>query len=412
MMTEDPGTHALLERIAEAEPAWIDVAPAAEVVDGLQPHDLLHAGPPLAGWQEACSALRGAVAGSLVLHGAAPDVEKALSAAQTGAWRLRSSAELGVLSTFGGVIMSSTPVIVVVDRRTGRRTFAAVNEGRGKALRYGCTQPETLERVRWLHGRFATVVGAAVRDAGGFDLLPILEQALQMGDDGHSRQKAASALLLAAIAPALAALGAPSPDVVDALAFFGVNDFFFLPLAMAAAKNAIGVDPVQGSTLVTAIAFNGARAGIRVAGIDRWFTAPVPRLHGAYFGGFGPEDAGPVIGDSEIMETFGLGAFAMAAAPSLAPYVGGTVRQAAAFTDEMYGITVGEHARLRIPALDRRGAPLGIDARKVVATGIAPIFNSGIAHRDVGVGQIGAGYGRVPLACFEAAVAAIDASGG
>ena len=228
-----------LERSADVQPVWIDIARAADVVERLQQQDLLHAGPPLVGWSEACAALRGAVAGTLVLEGEAPDAHAALGIAASGRFRLRSSAELNVASTFGGVITCSTPVLVIADRRSGRRTFAAINEGRGRALRYGCTDPETLERVRWLHGRFASVVGAAVRDAGGIELSPILEHALQMGDEGHSRHKAASALLLSALAPHLVEVNAQRSDIVDALSFLGANDFFFLPLAMAAAKNVV-----------------------------------------------------------------------------------------------------------------------------------------------------------------------------
>ena len=163
---------------------------------------------------------------------------------------------------------------------------------------------------------------------------------------------------------------------------------------------------VDSSTIVTAIAFNGARCGIRVGG-GQWATAPAPPIHGAYFRGYGARDAGPVIGDSEIMEALGLGACAMAGAPALARYVGGSVAQATAFTTEMYSVTVGEHPRFRIPALDGRGTPFGIDARKVIEMGIAPVFNTGIAHREAGVGQIGAGYGRVPLECFRAALNAV-----
>lgn len=397
-----------LEGITAARPALVDIRKANEVIAGLGPHDLLHAGPPLRDWSESCGALRGAAAGTLMLAGVAARLEDALDAAGSPPWLLRSGADVDTLCTFGGVIGWNTPVFVVEDPLTGGRTFAAINEGRGAALRYGCTSTDALERLRWLQGEFADVLGAAVRSLGAVDLFACIEQALQMGDDGHSRQKASSALFLAAVAPAIAE-AAPSPRQASrVIAFLGANDFFFLPLAMAAAKNAmLAAQGNARSTLVTAIAFNGVRAGIRVGGLSGWWTAPVPPIHGSYFKGFGEPDAGPVIGDSEIMETLGLGAFAMAGAPALARYVGGTVEQATAFTRAMYGIVLAEHPRFRIAALDGRGTPLGIDVRKVVETRVAPVFNSGIAHRCMGVGQIGAGHGRVPLACFDAAAVAL-----
>jgi hypothetical protein len=397
----DAANRDALATLAAARPLLLDVRPARDVIPGLDPHDLLHAGPPLLAGDPICGALAGAVAGTLTLDGvwSTPPTSFGLPPP----WRLRSADACAALGTFGGVISSATSVFVIEDAASGTRAFSAINEGRGAALRYGSTAPQTLERMRWLNAEFAAVLGAALRQSGPIEVFPIIEQALQMGDDGHSRQKAASALFLASVAPAIAEAARSPSEASRVLGFMAANDFFFLPIAMAAAKSAMrAAEVTAGSSIVTAIAFNGARCAIRVGGSD-WSTAPVPRVYGAYFRGHDERDAGPVIGDSEIMETLGLGAFAMAGAPALARYVGGSVSQATAFTEEMYRLTVAEHARFRIPALDGRGTPFGIDARKVLASGITPVFNTGIAHRDPGVGQIGAGYGRVPLECFEAA---------
>lgn len=395
-----------LQAIAAARPALVDIGLARDVIPGFETHDLLHAGPPFLASDGHCGALRGAIAGSLLLEGVTSDAEEAAALGVPGPWRLRSADACSALGTFGGIISASSAVFVVENATTGARAFSAINEGRGAALRYGSTAPESLARMRWLDGEFARVLGAAIRRCGPIEVFPLIEQALQMGDDGHSRQKAASALFLGAVAPALAETAPGASVAARALAFLGQNDFFFLPIGMAAAKTAMrAAEGIADSTIVTAIAFNGARGGIRIAGDPSWHTAVVPPIHGAYFRGRDAADAGPVIGDSEIMETLGLGACAMAGAPALARYVGGSVAQARSFTEEMYGITAAEHAQFRIPALDGRGTPFGIDARKVVASGIAPVFNSGIAHRDPGVGQIGAGYGRVPLECFRQALA-------
>jgi len=397
----------LLALLSAARPMLVDVRQARDVIPGLGAYDLLHAGPPLVEDDAVCGALDGAIRGTLILDGAPsmPSVGSGLPSP----WRLRSADECSAVGTFGGVISSSTSVFVIEDVTSGTRAFSALNEGRGTALRYGSTAPETLERMRWLNGEFSELLGAAIRQTGAIDVFAILEHALQMGDDGHSRQKAGSALFLGAVAPALADVADSPRDASRSLTFLAANDFFFLPIAMASAKSALrAAETVPGSTIVTAIAFNGARCGIRLGG-GEWATSPVPQIHGEYFRGHDADDAGPVIGDSEIMETLGLGACAMASAPALARYVGGSVAQATAFTNEMYRITVAEHPRFRIPALDGRGTPFGIDARKVVEAGVPPVFNTGIAHRAAGVGQIGAGYGRVPLECFHTALAAVRA---
>jgi len=240
-----------------------------------------------------------------------------------------------------------------------------------------------------------------------------MAQALRMGDEMHQRNIAALSLLARVLMPHLARAGKDQDALARVAEFMAGNDQFFLNLAMAAGK--ASADPcldVAGSTVVATMARNGTDFGIRVAGLgDRWFTAPVNTPQGLYFPGFGPEDANPDIGDSAIIETIGLGGFAMAASPAVAAFVGaGGFRQAVAVTEEMAEICVGEHPRFRIPALDDRGSPVGIDVRKVVETGITPLINTGIAGRRPGTGQIGAGVVRAPLACFEQALEALAAA--
>jgi hypothetical protein len=397
-----------LEKLRRASPFLIDIRPACEVIPAIGEHDFLHAGPPLEGWHEACGSLRGAVIGTILHTGRARNIADAeIFAAESV--RLVSAHDHNALGTFGGIIDQRTPVVVVRDLSSGTFAFAALNEGRGKAMRYGSHDDVTLARLSWMETELAQMLGEAIRLAGGIDLFEIMSQALHMGDDCHSRQRAASALFVSRIAPFLCEAGFPAEDLARVFHFLWQNDFFFLPLAMAAAKSALAsVEGLPRSSLVTAMAFNGVRCGIRVSGHGaRWWTAPVPPPHGQYFQGFGPDDAGPIIGDSEITETLGLGAFAMAGAPVLARYVGGTIEEAMRFTHEMYKITSGEHPRFTIPALSFRGTPFGIDARRVVEAEIEPVFNTGIAHRLPGVGQIGAGYSRVPIACFREAMDAL-----
>ncbi|MDH3581793.1 MAG: DUF1116 domain-containing protein, partial [Hyphomicrobiales bacterium] len=339
-------------------------------------------------------------------EGRASSAEAAEAMAQSGDVRLVPASDYGVMATYGGVITRQTRLLVVENKAGGTRAFAALNEGRGKALRYGSHDPETLARYAWLEGTFAHALGDGIRASGGIDLFDILTQALHMGDDGHSRQKAASALFANAIAPFIVESCSDTATAAQVINFLCENEIFHLPLTMAAAKAALlWAEGISGSTVVTCLAANGDEWGIKVSGTgSKWFTAPVPTVQGHYFDGFGIEDASPVIGDSEIAETIGLGAFAMSGAPALARYVGGTAERATAMAEEMYEITLDEHPHFKIPALNYRGTPFGIDVQLVVERNIEPIFNSGIAHRIPGIGQIGAGFGRVPMACFEAAL--------
>ncbi len=404
--TEHANAEAL-RRLLDAAPMLVDLRPASEVISQLGERELLHAGPPLADWSEACGALHGAVAGTLVHLRQAHNIVEAEEMAAAGAFKLRSASDFNAMATFAGVITRDTPVFVVENRTAATKAYAAVNEGRGKALRYGSNDADTLARLAWLEGQFAAILSAAIGVSGGIDLFNLLGQALHMGDDGHSRQKAASALFLNAIAaPMLEVSHFSVREKAQALRFIATNDIFFLPLTMAAAKSTmVAAEGVAGSTLTTCMAANGVRFGVKISGLKGvWHTAPVPIIKGQYFSGFGPDDAGPVIGDSEIAETMGLGAFAMAAAPALARYVGGTPDEAVRLSQEMYRITLTEHPRFTIPAASYRGTPLGIDARRVAEIGVEPLFNTGIAHREPGVGQIGAGYGRAPQSCFVAAL--------
>ena len=132
-------------------------------------------------------------------------------------------------------------------------------------------------------------------------------------------------------------------------------------------------------------------------------------VNGLFFSGFSEADANPDLGDSCIVETVGLGGFAMAASPAVVGFVGaGTVAEAETYTRTMAEITVGPNPEWTMPALDMLGVPTGIDVRKVVESGIAPVINTAIAHRDPGRGQIGAGVATAPLLCFEKALKGFD----
>jgi hypothetical protein len=308
-----------------------------------------------------------------------------------------------------GATTASMPVLVVENRTAGNRAYSTINEGLGKVLRYGAYAPDVIDRLRWFRDVVGPAFGEAIRRAGGVDLRALIGQAVQMGDECHNRNRAASALLIKALAPEIAALDLAASERRRILAFAASNEHLFLNVGMAACKAALdAAHGVPDSTIVTTMARNGTDFGIRVGGLgDRWFTGPAQTPEGLYFPGFSAGDANPDIGDSAITETAGLGGFAMGGAPAVVQFVGGTPADALEYTRLMYEITLGESSAYRLPALDFRGTPTGIDVRLVVQTGILPQIDTGMAHREPGVGQVGAGLVKPPRLCFDRAFEAL-----
>jgi hypothetical protein len=307
-----------------------------------------------------------------------------------------------------GIVSASMPVWIVENTAFGNRAYATLNEGLGKVLRYGAYDEEVLTRLRWMESVLAPAMRAALDSHGPLDLGSLIAQALQMGDEVHNRNRAATSLLIRALAPHLVRTSPKADDAEAVLRFLNGNDHFFLNLSMPACKCAL--DPAAGiprSTMITIMARNGTDFGIQISALPgQWFTAPSPMVEGLYLPGFSAKNAAPDIGDSVITETAGLGGFAMAAAPAIVQFIGGSPSQALAFTRRMYEITLAEHPLYKIPILGFRGTPTGIDLAKVVETGILPVVNTGIAHREPGIGMVGAGIVRPPIECFRAALAA------
>lgn len=406
----------VLRRIQAAEPVLVDVRPAGEVIAALSgggERVVLHAGPPI-GWERMCGPLRGAVAGALVLEGWAGDLGAAEKLAASGGVTFHPNHHFGAVGPMTGITTRSMPVLVVENRAFGNRAFCTLNEGLGKVMRFGGNDAGVLARLRWLAEGLAPFLAGALRLRGGLPLRGLVARGLAMGDEMHQRNAASTGLFLREMAPWLAR-AAPAGDgegLAAALEFIAGNDQFFLNVAMALGKAV--TDPaggVDGSSIVTAMSRNGTDFGVRVSGTgEEWFTAPVEMPRGLYFPGFTEADANPDMGDSAIVETIGLGGFAMAASPAVAGFVGaGRAADALGFTQAMCEITAGRSADWTLPALDFEGVPQGIDVRKVAETGVAPVINTGIAHKRPGVGQVGAGVVRAPMGCFERALEALAA---
>ena len=396
-----------MERILGAQPMLVDVQPAGTAIPGFGDRMLLHSGPPIE-WPRMCGPVQGAAIGACLFEGWASSVEDARRLLDDGAIRFEPCHDHAAVGPMAGIVSPTMPVVVVENAADGNRAHATLNEGLGKVLRFGAYDAAVLGRMRWFASTLGPALSAILKGSGPIDLKAITAQALQMGDEGHNRNVAATSLFTRIIAPTLVeAVDRATAQAV--LAFLRGNDHFFLNLSMAACKAALDAGHgIKGSTVVTAMTRNGVDFGIRLSGTGQaWFISPVGVPDGLYFPGYGPDDANPDLGDSAITETFGIGGFAMAAAPAIVRFVGGSPADAINFTRLMERITLARNSAYGLPSLGFSGTPTGIDARRVVETGIAPVINTGIAHKEAGVGQIGAGIARAPLACFDLAVRAL-----
>jgi hypothetical protein len=390
-------------------PHLVRVGVARDVLPDLDDRMFLHAGPPVE-WRDASGPLRGALIGAMIYEGLADTPDGAERLAARGEIDLSPCHHHAAVGPMAGVVSPSMPVAIVEDGAGDGVAYSTLNEGLGKVLRYGAYSPEVIDRLRWMEHVLGPVLAAALRSRGPVDVRSLIAQALQMGDDGHNRNRAVTSLFLREIGSALVeGADAPAAERKAVFDFIDGNDHFMLNLVMAAGK--LGSDAAAGvdaSSLVTVMARNGTEFGIRLSGTgDAWFTAPAPPVDGLYLGGFTEADASPDIGDSTITETVGLGGFAMAAAPAIVGFVGGTAAGAVRRTLAMYEITLAEHPAYQIPMLGFRGTPVGIDAARVVRTGVRPQINTGVAGKLPGTGMVGAGLVEAPMPCFVQSIKAL-----
>ena len=407
------------QRIIQSRPMWEDIALRADSVwpEMKGSRLLLHAGPP-ATWAQMCGPMQGAMIGAVLYEGWAQTAAQAQNMLESRDIEFAQCHDFKAVGPMTGIISASMPLIVVRDATHGNLAYTNINEGIGRCLRFGANGPDVLQRLKWFETVLAPVLKAGVRHTtdktGGIDLKAIQSQALLMGDEVHSRNAASTALFFMALAVPLAALagthqGPPPDHIHQTLDFVAKTSQFFLNYSMVSCKATMdAAHGVAFSSVVTATARNGSETGLRISGLgQQWFTAKSDLPQGLFFPGFKQEDACPDIGDSAITETAGFGGCSFAASPALTLLAGGSVSDAVRYSQEMYEITVTKNPALSLPALDFAGAPCGIDVRKVIDTGIRPVVTTGIAHKQAGVGQIGAGIVRVPMACYVAALAAM-----
>lgn len=394
-----------IDLFLEARPLFVDVAKAIDVIPGMTENTILHAGPPIE-WQDMSGPMKGAVIGLLLFENFASTPEEAEEVAASGKIKFSPNHEHGAVGPMAGVISANMYVHVFKNPVHGNMSFSPLTEGSmAKVLRFGAYSDDVLENFRWIHSELADVLHRALQHTDGIDVTSMIAQALHMGDECHNRNKAGSALFMKELSPLLMKAEI-EPDVLERfMANVNTNDHYFLSLSMPTLKAAMdAAHGVEHSTIVTALSRNGVEFGIRVSGSDEWFTGPSQLVEGLYLPGYSKDDANLDMGDSSITETGGVGGLALATAPAIVQFVGGTVSDCLEITQRMYEITFTENKSFSFPNLDFRGGPCGIDVRKVVKTGILPVITTGIAHKNAGVGFIGAGMTKAPIDCFEKAV--------
>jgi hypothetical protein len=406
----DRANAEVFRRLDTGTPVLTGLAAAHEVVPMMTDRTVLHCGPPL-GWEDFCDPLRRSVRAVVMAEGWATNHEQADDLVDRGEVELDSANGHATVLPMATALGPTSPVFVVENRAGRNHAFAPLNQGPGKNAWFGVDEPEAVERLRWLRDAAGPLLAEAIGLAGPIDIFSLAAQGIQMGDDLHMRTQATGNLLLRDLIGYLVDVG--SRHLGDFMRFWSSNHHFFLNVAMAGAK--VITDWAAGvpdSSVVVGMARNGTTYGIRLAGMGgRWFIAPAPPVqHAMFYSGFGPEVSAPDIGDSAVLELVGLGGPAAAGAPVVAPFVGGTMADARAVTESLDRISVGLSSRFKIPVLDFRGTPVGVDVRKVVELGITPSVNTGILHATDGIGQVGAGVAEAPIECFQAALMALDAA--
>ncbi|MDQ4503765.1 DUF1116 domain-containing protein [Sinomonas sp. ASV322] len=398
-----------VERIITAQPMLVGFGRALDVVPGMTPTTILHAGPPIT-WERMSGPMKGAVLGAIVFEGLAADLAEAEKVAASGQITFSPCHEHDCVGSMAGVTSASMYMHIVRNETHGNVAFTNLSEQLAKILRMGANDESVLTRLYWMRDVLGPMLKEALEIGGPVDLRLLLAQALHMGDEAHNRNIAGTVLLLQALAPSLIQTSFTTEQKKEVFEFIACSDYFSGPTWMATAKAALdAAHGIEGSTIVTTMARNGVEFGIRVSGFpgNHWFTGPAQKVVGPMFAGYKPEDSGLDIGDSAITETYGFGGFAMAAAPAIVALVGGTVEEAVSYTKEMAEITTAENPNVTIPSLGFQGLPTGIDVRKVIGTGILPIINTAIAHKDAGIGMIGAGITHPPAEAFAKAIVAL-----
>ena len=412
----DKANAEVVRRLDEGVPQLMGIEAAATVLPDIDDRTVLHSGPPIA-WRDICDPLRRSIRAAVMAEGWATTPDEATSLIEMGSVRLEPANHHDTVVPMASAIGPSAPVYIVHNAAGGTTAYSPINQGPGQVAWFGMETPAAVERLVFLRQVAGPLLARAIAESGPIDIFSLVAQGVQMGDDVHMRTQATNNLLIRHLLPQLMSLGGTGASALAK--FLAGNHLFFLNIAMAGAKAlTLWAEQVDGSSVVTSMARNGTTFGIRLAGSEaqsqaqaqaqEWYiTASPPIGRALYQSGFGPDDAAPDIGDSAVLELVGLGGPAAAASPAVAGFLGGSMADAVAATEDMERICAGRSTRFKLPILGFRGTPVGVDVRKVVETGITPRINTGILHASAGTGQIGAGVAEAPVACFREALLAL-----
>lgn len=402
----DKANEETVRRMVTSRPLLVDVRPAIEVIPGMQKNHILHSGPKIE-FERMCDPQQRAVEAAAIFEGWCTDKASLESKLKSGDIVLANNYSFGAAGAMCGVITPSMPVMVVENREFGTTSWTTFNEGKGNVIWMGTYDKGTIERLRWMRDVFGPVMAKVLRAREeGIDIFKIISQGVTMGDEVHARSAACTLLLLKELLPGLLESDESKETINKVTQFIAGNNHSFLPLTIAGCKaSAEAAHGVKNSTVVTAMSRNGVDFALRIGGLDEWFIAPTaPMDEAIYYSGYGPEDAAGDIGDSAIVETLGLGGMVIGGAPSISSFVGGGMANSLKAMKVMQSICVASNPKFAPGAVDFTPAPIGIDLRKVMRLGITPIVDTGVLHKASGVGQIGTGIARAPMACFELAL--------
>jgi hypothetical protein len=393
-----------LDIILSGTPFIVGMDIALNVIPGMKKNLILHSGPPIT-WDRMCGPTRGAIIGALIYEGMASTPEEAEALASSGKIEYAPCHEHASVGPMAGITSASMPVFIIKNEAYGNFAYCTQNEGLGKVLRYGAFNSDVIARLKWMEKVMYPILRDAIKLLGKVDIKNIIAQALHMGDEVHNRNRAGTSLLYRTMAPAIVQSAPSKEDAIKVLNFINGNDHFFLNLSMPAAKCCLdAARNIPNSSIAVVMARNGTDFGVQLAGTgNKWFVGEALVPDALFFPGFTKDDANRDIGDSAITETLGLGGFAIASAPAIVQFVGGTAKDAVQYTMDMYEITTGENNVYQIPYLNFRGTPTGIDVRKVIEKGITPFIDTGVAHKEPGIGQVGAGVLSAPMDPFKKA---------
>ncbi|GJH00432.1 DUF1116 domain-containing protein [Paraburkholderia terrae] len=389
MLAADANALAL-SRVHAVRPQWCGVMAAREAVR-LPPFTLLHAGPPFDDPRKPSAPVLSSAVLCCLYEGWANDEAHAERMIEQGEVRLESAQSYGVLTPLAAVVSPRTTLVEVADKNDpAARAWSLLGSGAGPQIRFGSRDMRILERMQWRDTMLASVLDTTF-SSGPLDLFALAQAGLDDGDDLHARTTGATAALRAQLASRV--------DHAEVDSMLAKTPLFFLTLWMAACALMLSAAARAGqkeSTLVVALAGNGERVGIRLAGApSRWITTIARAPEGPRIDPHQPAHAAPLTGDSGVIDAVGFGAQALAFAPE--PSQAFEAYLPAGWRDRQACVHTESH-----PAFGR--LPGVLDAARVVREGVAPMAAIAMIGADGRAGLLGRGLYTAPPELFVRAL--------